>query len=161
MVPSRFWRRRILSGRLPDPARPDEADISFTLAQTAHLGVGDVLRVALLTPAGRSVPFAFRIVGIDAAPSEFPPQTGTGTDTVWATPAFYRAHRSGLDNYTGVALRLRHGSADLPAVRREMSLAHRGQVRAESTRWPLRRRIRNAPSTCRPSRCGWWPPCSR
>jgi ABC-type lipoprotein release transport system permease subunit len=121
LVPSRFWRRRILAGRLPNPARPDEADISFTLAQTAHLGVGDVLRVALLTPAGRSVPFAFRIVGIDAAPSEFPPQTGTGTDTVWATPAFYRAHRSGLDNYTGVALRLRHGSADLPAVRGEMS----------------------------------------
>src|SRR3984957_16117542 len=121
LVPSRFWRRRILSGRLPDPARPDEVDISFTLAQTAHLGVGDVLRATLLTPAGRPVPFAFRIVGIDAAPSEFPPQTGTGTDTVWATPAFYRAHRSGLDTYTGVALRLRHGSADLPAVRREMS----------------------------------------
>ena len=121
VVPSQFWRRRILSGRLPDPARPDEVDISFTLAQTAHLGAGDVLRATLLTPAGRPVPFAFRIVGIDAAPSEFPPQTGTGTDTVWATPAFYRAHRSGLDNYTGVALRLRHGSADLPAVRREMS----------------------------------------
>ncbi len=121
LVPSRFWRRRILSGRLPDPARPDEVDISFTLAQTAHLGTGDVLHATLLTPAGRPVPFAFRIVGIDAAPSEFPPQTGTGTDTVWATPAFYRAHRSDLDNYTGVALRLRRGSADLPAVRREMS----------------------------------------
>jgi hypothetical protein len=121
IVPSRFWRRRILSGRLPDPARPDEVNISFTLAQTAHLGVGAVLHATLLTPAGRPVPFAFRIVGIDAAPSEFPPQTGTGTDTVWATPAFYRAHRSGLDNYTGVALRLRRGSADLPAVRREMS----------------------------------------
>ena len=51
LVPSRFWRRRILSGRLPDPARPDEVDISFTLAQTAHLGVGDVLRTTLLTPA--------------------------------------------------------------------------------------------------------------
>ncbi len=121
VVPSQFWRRRILSGRLPDPARPDEVNISFTLAQTAHLGVGAILHATLLTPAGLPVPFAFRIVGIDAAPSEFPPQTGTGTDTVWATPAFYRAHRSGLDNYTGVALRLRHGSADLPAVRREMS----------------------------------------
>ena len=131
LVPSRFWRRRILSGRLPDPARPDEVDISFTLAQSAHLGAGDVLHATLLTPAGLPVPFAFRIVGIDAAPSEFPPQTGTGTDTVWATPAFYRAHRSGLDNYTGVALRLRRGSADLPAVRREISRLHRGQVRAE------------------------------
>ena len=120
-VPTRFWRRRILSGRLPDPARPDEVDISFTLAQAAHLAAGAILRATLLTPAGRPVPFAFRVVGIDAAPSEFPPQTGTGTDTVWATPAFYRAHRSGLDNYTGVALRLRHGTADLAAVQRELS----------------------------------------
>ncbi len=120
-VPTRFWRRRILSGRLPDPARPDEVDISFTLAQAAHLAPGAILRTTLLTPAGRPVPFAFRVVGIDAAPSEFPPQTGTGTDTVWATPAFYRAHRSGLDKYTGVALRLRHGTADLPAVQRELS----------------------------------------
>jgi ABC-type lipoprotein release transport system permease subunit len=121
LVPSRFWHRRILSGRLPDPARPDEVDISFTLAQAAHLGAGAILRATLLTPAGRPVPFAFRVVGVDAAPSEFPPQTGTGTDTVWATPAFFRAHRSSLDNYTGVALRLRRGSADLPAVQREMS----------------------------------------
>ena len=51
LVPSRFWRRRILSGRLPDPARPDEVDISFTLAQATHLGAGDVLRATLLTPA--------------------------------------------------------------------------------------------------------------
>ena len=121
MVPGRFWRRRILSGRLPNPARPDEVDISFTLAQAAHLGVGDTLRATLLTPAGRPVPLAFRVVGIDAAASEFPPQTGTGTDTVWATPAFYRAHRSGLNTYLGVALRLRHGTADLAAVQRELS----------------------------------------
>ena len=67
------------------------------------------------------MPLAFRVVGIDAAASEFPPQTGTGTDTVWATPAFYRAHRSGLNTYTGVALRLRHGTADLAAVQRELS----------------------------------------
>ncbi len=119
MVPGRFWHRRILSGRLPDPARPDEVDISFTLAQAARLGVGDTLRATLLTPA-RPVPLAFRVVGIDAAASEFPPQTGTGTDTVWATPAFYRAHRSGLDTYTGVALRLRHGTADIPAVQRQL-----------------------------------------
>ena len=39
-----FWRRKILAGRLPDPRRADEADISFTLAQARHLRVGDVLR---------------------------------------------------------------------------------------------------------------------
>ena len=120
-VPSRFWHRRILSGRLPDPARPGEVDISFTLAQAAHLGTGDILRVRLVTSAGRTVPVSFRIVGVDAAPAEFPPQTGTGSETVWATPAFYRAHESGLDMSPAVALRLRHGAADLPAVQRELS----------------------------------------
>jgi hypothetical protein len=115
-VPSRFWHRRILSGRLPDPARPGEVNISFTLAQAAHLATGDTLHVRLVASAGRTVPINFRIVGVDAAPAEFPPQTGTGTDVVWATPAFYRAHESGLDTSSGVALRLRHGAADLPAV---------------------------------------------
>ena len=120
VVPSRFWRRRILSGRLPDPARPDEVDISFTLAQTAHLGVGDTLRATLLTPAGRPVPLAFRIVGIDAAPSEFPPQTGTGpTRSGRPRPSTGRTAPAST-RYTGVALRLRRGNADLPAVQREL-----------------------------------------
>jgi ABC-type lipoprotein release transport system permease subunit len=120
-VPSKFWHRRILAGRLPDPGRPGEVNISFTLAQAAHLGPGDTLHLRLVTSAGRTVPTRFRIVGVDAAPSEFPPQTGTGTETVWATPAFYRTHESGLDMSPGVALRLRHGAADLPAVQRELS----------------------------------------
>jgi hypothetical protein len=124
-VPGRFWHRKILAGRLADPARPDEVTISFTLAQASHLSVGDILRVTLLTPAGRLARFAFRIVGIDAAPAEFPPQTGPGSDIVWATPAFYREHHAGLEAYDIAALRLRHGTADLPAVQQEISgLAH-------------------------------------
>ena len=119
-VPSRFWHRRILSGHLADPARPGEVNISFTLAQSAHLGAGDTLPVRLVMSAGRTVPIRFRIVGVDAAPAEFPPQTGTGTETVWATPAFYRAHESGLNAAPGAALWLRHGAADLPAVQREL-----------------------------------------
>ena len=72
-VPGRFWRRRVLlAGRLPDPARPGEVNISFTLAQAAHLEVGDMLRTKLLTAAGTLEQFRFRIVGIDAAPAEFP-----------------------------------------------------------------------------------------
>jgi hypothetical protein len=124
-VPGRFWHRKILAGRLADPARPDEVDISFTVAQASHLGVGDVLRAALLTAAGRLAWFSFRIVGIDAAPAEFPPQPGPGSDIVWATPAFYREHPSDLDVFPGAALRLRHGAADLPAVQQEIyGLAH-------------------------------------
>jgi hypothetical protein len=124
-VPGRFWHRKILAGRLADPARPGEVNISFTVAQASHLGVGDVLRAALVTAAGRLAWFSFRIVGIDAAPAEFPPQPGPGSDIVWATPAFYREHLSDLGVYPGAALRLRHGAADLPALQQEISgLAH-------------------------------------
>ena len=126
-VPVTFWRRKILAGRLPDPRRADEADISFTLAQARHLRVGDVLQVDALTAGAkpRPVPFTFHIVGIDAAPSEFPPQTGTGTDDLWATPAFYARHNSGLAIFRMAALRLRHGAAEIPPVLHEINrLAH-------------------------------------
>jgi len=70
-VPGQFWHRKILAGRLANPARPDEVTISFTVAETLHLGVGDILRVSLLTKTRDLVPFSFRVVGIDAAPGEF------------------------------------------------------------------------------------------
>ena len=161
LVPSRFWRRRILSGRLPDPARPDEVDISFTLAQAAHLGAGDVLRATLLTrPAGRyhsrsgSSGSTRPRQSSRRRPGRAPTRSGrprpsTGRTAPASTP------------YTGVALRLRRGSADLPAVRRERSPAAPGASTCRATRWPPRRRTPSAPSTCRPSRCGWWPRCSR
>jgi len=128
-IPAVFWRRKILAGRLPDPGRADEADISFTLAQAHHLQVGDVLRVDVLTAGAEPgpVPFTFRVVGIDAAPAEFPPQTGTGTDFLWATPAFYARHRSGLVIYPGAALRLRRGAADLLPVLREITRLTHGR----------------------------------
>jgi hypothetical protein len=128
VVPSRFWHRKLLAGRLADPARPGEVNISFTLAAAEHLGVGDILRVTLLTSDRQLRPFRFRIVGVDAAPAEFPPQTGTSTDIVWATPAFYRAHHSGLYIEGGVALRLRHGAADEAAVQREASRLAGGKL---------------------------------
>ena len=36
-IPGQFWKRKILSGRLADPGRPDEVNVSFTLAQRLHL----------------------------------------------------------------------------------------------------------------------------
>ncbi|MGP8000906.1 MAG: FtsX-like permease family protein [Streptosporangiaceae bacterium] len=134
VVPSQFWHRKILAGRLPNPTRAGEADVSFTLAETEGLAVGDILRASVLAAAHHLDRVSLRIVGIDAAPAEFPPQTGTGTDFVWATPAFYRAHPGGLGFSSGVALRLRHGAADLPAVEREVSRLALGKV-AES--YPL------------------------
>jgi hypothetical protein len=133
-VPGSLWRRKILAGRLVDPARPDQVDISFTLAQSSHLKVGGTLRTVLLTNSGKPRPFDFRIAGIDAAPAEFPPQSGTGTDFVWATPAFYLQYHARIQTSAGVALRLRRGAADLPAVQDAVSRLGHGKI-AES--YPL------------------------
>ena len=118
-IPGGFWKRKILSGRLADPARPGEVNVSFTLAQRFHLRAGDPLRL-VLTTAGRSAAFVFHVAGIDAAQIEFPPQPGNGTYIAWGTPAFYRQHRA-LDGFVQVALRFHHGSRDWPAVQRELS----------------------------------------
>jgi hypothetical protein len=119
-IPGSFWNRKILSGRVADPDRPGDLNISFTLAERFHLQPGDPLRLVLHTADGRPRPFAFRVAGIDAAQMEFPPQPGNGTYVAWGTPAFYRQHQS-LDGFAQVALRLRHGSADWPAAQRELA----------------------------------------
>jgi ABC-type lipoprotein release transport system permease subunit len=126
-VPAALWHRKILSGRLPDPARPDEVDVSFNLAQALHLTAGGTLGVTMLGARGQPVPLRLRIAGVDAAPGEFPPQYGTGVDFVWATPAFYRQYRGELDAITTTALRLRGGPADMATVQEDVSRLARGK----------------------------------
>jgi FtsX-like permease family len=131
-------RVKLLTGRLPDPRRADQVDISFTLAEAAHLAVGDTLRLVLLSGASTGVPFRFRIVGVDASPYDFPTGPGTGTNIVTASPAFFRAHRSGLQAFADVSLWLRHGGADVPAVQHEVARLAHGKVsyvNADSTQW--------------------------
>ena len=43
-VPGGFWHRKLLDGRLPNPARPDEVDISFTVSRLTGHGVGEIGR---------------------------------------------------------------------------------------------------------------------
>ena len=124
-IPGQFWKRKILSGRLADPARPDEVNVSFTLAQRLHLRPGDPLPL-VMTADGRPVPFVFRVAGIDAAQTEFPPYLGNGINVAWGTPAFYRQHRA-LDGFIQVALRFQHGSRDWPEVLRELSKSSHGK----------------------------------
>ena len=118
-IPGGFWKRKILSGRLADPARPGEINVSFTLAQRYRLRPGDPLRLRLTTTTGRPAAFVFHVAGIDAAHAEFPPQPGNGTYIAWGTPAFYHQHRA-LDGFDQVAVRFYHGSRDWPAVNREL-----------------------------------------
>jgi hypothetical protein len=125
-VPGGFWKRKIVAGRLADPGRADEVNVSFLLAQARHLKPGDTLPVVLGTARGQPARFVFRVVGIEAAASEFPPQIDTGPDDVWAAPAFWRLHRANLQTFPGAALRLRHGAADVAAVDRALAHLARG-----------------------------------
>jgi FtsX-like permease family len=152
-VPGRFWWRKILVGRLANPGKADEANISFTLAQARHLSVGDTLRIAGKTERGAPMMFAFHIVGIEAAPSEFPPQVNSGTGDIWATPAFYRAHRVGFQLFPAAVLRLRHGPGDVAAVRRELS---RLAGRKFSGNIPLGTQSANTERSIRPQSAALW-----
>lgn len=128
-IPGQMWFRRLLAGRLPDPARADEADIAFTTARDFNLRVGDSLSLRLLMMSGTTTSVRLRIVGVDAAPSEFPPSTGTGNDTVWTTPAFYRQHAGEpLVEYEAISVRLRHGAADWTALQRDVGQFSHGRV---------------------------------
>ncbi|MFL5796921.1 MAG: FtsX-like permease family protein [Actinomycetota bacterium] len=125
---------KILSGRPANPARPDEAVASFTVAQRLHLEPGDRVQLGIFgrgtfgsaPPSGRRPPpIPVTVVGVGAAPGEFEPVSGGYLAGFHLTPAFYRAHRSlfyGSDE--AVAVRLRHGTADVPAFRRELSALH-------------------------------------
>ncbi|HEV8223549.1 MAG TPA: hypothetical protein VGQ05_25065 [Streptosporangiaceae bacterium] len=125
-IPGALWHRKLLAGRLPRPGRADEASVSFTGAQRHHLKPGDWIRLTLSVTDGQPLTVRLHVVGIDAAPAEFPPQFGSGVNAVWATPAFYRLHRhQPLVMFVGAALRLRPGSGGVPAVQHAASrLAH-------------------------------------
>jgi FtsX-like permease family len=125
-IPGQFWGRKILSGRLADPGRAGQVNVSFALAQRLHLRAGGSLRLVMKTAAGHPVPFVFHIAGVDAAQAEFPPQPGNGSYFVWGTPAFYREHPA-LSGFVMVALRFRGGSRDWPTVRRELSRGAHGK----------------------------------
>ena len=128
-IPGSLWKRKIVAGRLADPGRPDEVNVSFMVAQARHLRPGDTLRVVLQTARGKPVPFAFRVAGIEAAAAEFPPQTDTGPGHVWATPAFWRTHRTEVsETFPQAVLRLRHGGADVTAVQRELTRLAHGKI---------------------------------
>ncbi len=128
---TRFNRFKLLSGRLPDPGRADEAVIGVTLALSHHLRVGSLLHVAMAALPSRSdgetadaaptpLPVTLRVVGVEAGAGEFPPQIGTGTQPVWAGPAFAQAYGDRAVSEGVLALRLRHGSADVGAVSDEI-----------------------------------------
>lgn len=120
----RINRPQILEGRRPDPSRADEVSISRLAATTFDLGIGDTVAATAFRPdqkeavlsAGSPVAagpsFTFRIVGIDATPTEFLPSSPNST-TMHLTPAFTRIHGGEVASVYGLLLQLRGGATDL------------------------------------------------
>ncbi len=114
-------RLKVLQGRLPDPARADEAVADFTMPGAR---VGQRVSVPLVsstagdthTPdfSAGPVPSTFTVVGIVSAPSQFPPFAANAYfagPNYYLTPAFYRAHETSVAAFEFSLVRLRLGAA--------------------------------------------------
>jgi hypothetical protein len=116
-------RFKFLAGRPPNPGRADEAVVGFLTAQSRHLRVGSSLTI-LVRPSQQAV--TFRVVGVEAAPGEFPPQSTSGNLVVYLSPAFLHTRlgtelRSAEGVTEEIAIRLRHGPGDTGAFVKDLT----------------------------------------
>src|SRR5918911_27575 len=89
-------RLKLLHGRLPSPGHKDEVALGFERARQLHLLAGGSFRLfsgkEATAAAQAGVPnLRLRLVGIVAAPGEFPPLE-QGGGALYLTPAFYPAY---------------------------------------------------------------------
>jgi ABC-type lipoprotein release transport system permease subunit len=108
---------RYLSGRPPDPRRADQVAVGFDMADHLHLREGSRLSLTFVTNSGAMSRQTFRVTGIEAAPLEFPPSIGAGSNNnfvVHATPAFSKGPGSRLAQYSAAAVRLSAGANTEP-----------------------------------------------
>ena len=142
--PREFYRNdrvQVLEGRLPDPARVDEALANEVFARNHSLEVGDTFRafvyrldaVVPIVDRARALgrvptdvelrpfmaPVDLRITGIGRAHSEVVQNETDNNDTVLATPAFARRYASKA--FLGsVSVKLRDPARDTPAFERSV-----------------------------------------
>ena len=116
----------LVSGRLPDPSKPDQVLASSTLQQDG-VHVGTVIHVPFEAPSeaadynnpntGLPVPhgphLALQVVGIEASEVEFPSGT-TPAYFLYAGPGFARSVLPHTAVQYEYYVRLRHGAAGIP-----------------------------------------------
>jgi hypothetical protein len=138
-------RLKVLRGRLPGPARADEAVADFTLPGAR---VGQRVRVPLVpstdgdthTPDLSAAPVSatFTVVGIVAAPAQFPPFAANSYfsgPNYYLTPAFYRTHETSVAALEFSLVRLRPGWPPPPSARsRRLAAAGRSVCSSLVTR---------------------------
>jgi hypothetical protein len=125
-------RTKVLSGRMADPARADEAVIDFTMAERFGLGVGDTFDLRFVRPgeegiwfSGRTAPSSagttlpLRVVGVAAPSGSFPPRPqAAGGGFTLLTPAFAERHGGTLGGRVSLTVWLRRGTVELDGFAR-------------------------------------------
>jgi hypothetical protein len=120
-----LWK--LVSGRAPDPAAPDQVLASLSLQRDNGVQVGTVIHVPFfspsqaraansvsgLPPAPRGPTVALQVVGIAASEFDFPSGT-TPSYELFTTPAFTRQLIPHTATGVEYAVRLQHGASDLP-----------------------------------------------
>ena len=119
---------KLLSGRMPDQSRPDEALASYTLARDYSVRIGTVIQI--LTPTRAQLKLAaakgraavpreaipsrnLRVVGIAVTENEFPSGTGSRYD-LFTTTAYAAVVNPSSEVLSSYYIRLRRGARDLP-----------------------------------------------
>jgi hypothetical protein len=157
---------KLVSGRLPDPSKPDQVLASFTLQQDYGLHLGSVVTVPFyaasqtaaynesngegLRPKGPTI--SFHVVGFEATEFEFPSGSSPTYD-LYAPAAFDRAVVPRVAAGYVYFVRLRHGAADFARFRNEtLSLSGSGGGYAESAEL----QIATVETSIHPQAIGWW-----
>jgi ABC-type lipoprotein release transport system permease subunit len=123
------FRAKLLSGRFPDPDRPDEIAVGYQPHQDPRVHVGARLRLVLvrkgvdpqrafsgtIRPQDTLPPVTVRVVGVLFAAGEL-----NDSRDVFVGSAFVRRYVPRALTLPAVGVRLRHGLADAPAFQREV-----------------------------------------
>ena len=152
---------KLVAGRMPNPARPDEVLASYTMQHDLGLHIGSVVRVPFfspaqaaaynnsptgaLTPEGPTV--SFRVTGFEASEFDFP-TGGTPNYDLFVTAAFARQTLPHVAYGYVYAVTLRHGSADLARFARDTGAL--GEPSNQDAN------VGAVESSIHPQAVGWW-----
>jgi hypothetical protein len=149
---------KLVAGHALDQSDPNQVLASFSLEQDYGVHIGSVIRVPFYTAAQTyaSVPpshadgpsVTLRVVGIEANELDFP-SVGSGSEDIITTRAFDREVNPRTGLYWIYAVRLRHGSADLPRFNRDATALGVQGTGAQQATATITQAIH-------PQALGWW-----
>jgi hypothetical protein len=131
-------RFKVVEGRMYDSTRVEEVVVGLGIARVRNLRVGSVFPLVdpdfedELAEEGLANTM-LEVVGIVAAPGEFPPQYVGLYPSIHLTPALYRVYGNSLASGDGspdrgtLFIKLKKGAADVPAFRRALEELAPGQ----------------------------------